>query len=71
MGGGLSENLRWSTLVSLLLLLGSPLELVVLVPELPQTLCDIYGVTSHRPQVCTSTTVTQTLMAKCKTVGEA
>lgn len=43
MGGGLSESLRWSSLVSLLFLLGSALELVVLVPELTQTLCDIYG----------------------------
>lgn len=43
MGGGLSKNLCWSSLVSLLFLLGSLLELVVLVLELTQTLCDIYG----------------------------
>lgn len=71
MAGGLGESPCWSHVVSLLFLQVSLWKLVVLVPELTQSCMTLMMVTL-RPQVCTSTAVTQSpLWPNAKQLGES
>lgn len=70
MGGGLNENPRCSSLVSLLFLPGFSVGISVLVAELTQTMCDTYGGDrSLTTGVCIECGHPLILIAKCKAIG--